>query len=257
MREIADLRARLTTLPAIEQAKGALMAVYGLTPDAAFALLRWHSQQTNVKLRSIATELTGQPMTGPMSRSAAARLDRLLATITTSLQSFPAAPASVAPDSPRPVGPRQVGAATAEKSTATTGFGKPGGLAPTELPQVMVRAVSAAAHGITIATNCDDRPLVYSNDAFQRMIGYPMDQILGRNCRFLQGPDTDRDDVAAIAEAVHTGADVSRVILNYRQDGSRFWNEVTISAVRDGSTNMVTHLIGTQCEVPERRQSAG
>ena len=249
--QIADLRAKLTTLPAIEQAKGALMAAYGLTPDAAFALLRWHSQHTNVKLRSIATELTGRSVTGPMSGAAAARLDRLLATITSTLASFPTNSSASA----AAAGPGRTTAQAAQTSPLTTSFDDSRVMRPTELPQVMVRAVSAAAHGITIATNADDRPLVYSNDAFQRLTGYPMKQILGQNCRFLQGPDTDPHDVAAIAEAVHTGTDVSRVILNYRQDGSRFWNEVTISAVRDDTTGVVTHLIGTQSEVPDHRLS--
>lgn len=84
--QINDLQAKLTTLGVIEQAKGALMVVYGLTADAAFALLRWHSQHTNVKLRSIATELTARPLAGLMSPTAATRLDELLGAITDDLR---------------------------------------------------------------------------------------------------------------------------------------------------------------------------
>jgi diguanylate cyclase (GGDEF)-like protein/PAS domain S-box-containing protein len=120
-----------------------------------------------------------------------------------------------------------------------------------ELPQVLLRAVDAAAHGITIAENSDDHPLIYVNAAFVRMTGYPTDEMVGRNCRFLQGPDTDPDSIAAIRAGLRDGVDIAVVLRNYRRDGTPFWNEVSICSVRDG-TGRITHFVATQVDVTER-----
>ncbi|MET0862903.1 MAG: diguanylate cyclase [Nakamurella sp.] len=120
-----------------------------------------------------------------------------------------------------------------------------------ELPHVLLRAVAAAVHGITIGEASPERKLVYVNDAFARMTGYPPDEVLGRNCRFLQGAGTDSGKIARIRQALDTGRDVSEVLLNYRKDGTSFWNEVSISAVRNAKAQ-ITHFIGTQIDVTER-----
>ncbi|MCZ2805223.1 diguanylate cyclase [Modestobacter sp. VKM Ac-2983] len=121
-----------------------------------------------------------------------------------------------------------------------------------ELPDLMLRAVSVARNGIVIAdARRPDQPLVYANAAFLRMTGYPEAEVLGRNCRFLQGPDTDRNQVHPIGRRLVAGRDVDAVLLNYRRDGSAFWNEMHISAVRDAHGE-VTHLIGSQFDVTAR-----
>lgn len=79
--EIAVLQCRLATMPAIEQAKGALMAIYGLSDQAAFDLLRWHSQQNNIKIRDIAARLTAALPGGGIGAPVITRMDRLLDTI--------------------------------------------------------------------------------------------------------------------------------------------------------------------------------
>jgi PAS domain S-box-containing protein/diguanylate cyclase (GGDEF)-like protein len=122
-----------------------------------------------------------------------------------------------------------------------------------ELPHVLLRAVGAAAHGITIGDASPDRRLVYVNDAFVRMTGYPAEEVLGLNCRFLQGPGTDPSSVSIMCEALATGRDASTVLLNFRKDGTPFWNEVSISAVRNPAAE-ITHYIGTQIDVTERVQ---
>ena len=80
--EIAVLNCRSATMPAIEQAKGALMAIYGLTNQAAFELLRWHSQHRNIKLRDLAARLTAALPDSGIGTSATTGMDRLLDTIT-------------------------------------------------------------------------------------------------------------------------------------------------------------------------------
>ena len=93
-----------------------------------------------------------------------------------------------------------------------------------------------------------DQPLVWVNDAFARLTGYSREEALGRNCRFLQGPGTDRAAVRRLREAVRAGKPISEVLLNYRRDGSVFWNRVVISPVHDAD-GQVTHLVGAQLDV--------
>lgn len=85
----------------------------------------------------------------------------------------------------------------------------------------------------------DDNPIVFVNDAFVTLTGYSWDEAVGRNCRFLQGPETDRETVARIRRAVGAGEGVEADILNYRRDGAPFWNALAVSPVRDGSGGLV------------------
>lgn len=105
--------------------------------------------------------------------------------------------------------------------------------------------------GVTIAGNLPGLPLVYANDAFAELTGYPIGNVLGRNCRFLQGAATDPHDINTLSRALHTGRDVTVVMHNYRSDGSVFLNEVSISPIRN-PTNQITHYIGTQIDVTHR-----
>jgi hypothetical protein len=74
-----------------------------------------------------------------------------------------------------------------------------------------------------------------------------LDQILGRNCRFLQGPETDPKSVERIRKAIDQGNDMSVCLLNYRVDGTTFWNQFFIAALRDQNGN-VTNFVGVQCK---------
>ena len=76
-----------------------------------------------------------------------------------------------------------------------------------------------------------DNPIVFANRAFLSMSGYAAEEIMGHYCRFLQGPDTDRATVAAVREAVRDRREISTEILNYRKDGTSFWNALYVSPV--------------------------
>jgi PAS domain S-box-containing protein len=115
------------------------------------------------------------------------------------------------------------------------------------------RALDVAAEGVTIAdARQPDRPLIYVNEGFERMTGYPVAEVLGRNCRFLQGPDSDTMAVAEIRAALREHRECVVEILNYRKDGTAFWNRLSITPVRD-SSGEVTHFIGIQSDVTARR----
>ncbi|WP_034620731.1 SpoIIE family protein phosphatase [Cellulomonas sp. URHE0023] len=112
-----------------------------------------------------------------------------------------------------------------------------------ELP---LRSVLDSDLALTIADACaKDLPLVWVNAAFTRLTGYPEDEVLGRNCRFLQGTETDPTEVARIRTALDEGRTIATVVRNYRRDGSPFWNQVVISPVND-ETGATTHFIGVQ-----------
>lgn len=97
----------------------------------------------------------------------------------------------------------------------------------------------------------DDNPIVFVNEAFQKLTGYGVDEVVGRNCRFLQGPETDRDDVERIRTAVKNEEAISVDLLNYRKDGSQFWNALYISPVR-GEDGEVQFFFASQLNVTER-----
>jgi PAS domain S-box-containing protein len=114
------------------------------------------------------------------------------------------------------------------------------------------RAVIATDLSFTISDPAQpDNPLVWVNPAFTRTTGYDFDDVAGLNCRFLQGPDTDREAVARIREAVERGEAIVETILNYRRDGTAFWNQVSISPVLDADGRLV-NFVGVQADVTER-----
>jgi PAS domain S-box-containing protein len=116
----------------------------------------------------------------------------------------------------------------------------------------MARAVDAAPLGVTLSDpSREDNPLVYANDGFIELTGYDREAALGRNCRFLQGPNTDPETVAEIRAAIDDERPVSVVIRNYRADGTEFWNSLSISPVRD-ATGEVNHFIGFQQDITAR-----
>ncbi|QDI03408.1 MULTISPECIES: hybrid sensor histidine kinase/response regulator [Xanthomonas translucens group] len=99
-----------------------------------------------------------------------------------------------------------------------------------------------------------DNPIVFVNRAFLEMTGYSSEELLGNNCRFLQGPDTDRDTVDSVREAIAARSEVAVEILNYRKDGSSFWNALFISPVYNEHSELV-YYFGSQLDVSRRRDT--
>ena len=115
------------------------------------------------------------------------------------------------------------------------------------------RAIAETSNGILITDpHQRDNPIIYVNPAFERITGYRMDEVLGRNCRFLQGSDTDPATVAVMRQAIAEQRDCQVIIRNYRKDGAPFWNELTISPVHDGR-GQVTHFVGVLADITARK----
>lgn len=93
-----------------------------------------------------------------------------------------------------------------------------------------------------------DNPIVFANAAFSRLTGYNRRDIIGQNCRFLQGPDTDQTDVARLRDAIDARETIELDLLNYRSDGSTFWNRLLVSPVFDDE-GQLTYFFASQFDV--------
>lgn len=99
-----------------------------------------------------------------------------------------------------------------------------------------------------------DNPIVFANDSFLRLTGYAREEVIGRNCRFLQGPRTDPEAVAEVRTAVADGNDISIDLLNYRKDGSTFWNALYLSPVSNDKGELL-FFFASQLDVSDRKLS--
>ena len=127
---------------------------------------------------------------------------------------------------------------------------------PTPLQGVLSAAVLATPTGIVICDpNLPDCPIIYANPAFYRITGYDEEEVIGRNCRFLQGPGTNPRHIKALREAIETGKAIDVEIVNHRKDGSRFVNELHLSPIFDDDGE-VRYIFGIQHDVSAREQFA-
>lgn len=127
---------------------------------------------------------------------------------------------------------------TAEKDT---------GIIPTVLTQILDTCVN----GVTLSDpDLPDNPIVYANSVFERMTGYSQEEILGHNCRFLQGEDRDQPGLEAIREALREHTAIEVTLRNYRKDGALFHNRLAIQPLRDAAGRLIYYL-GVQYDVTE------
>jgi PAS domain S-box-containing protein len=114
------------------------------------------------------------------------------------------------------------------------------------------RALESIRNGVVITdARKDDNPIIYTNEAFNKITGYSDEEVLGKNCRFLQGEDKNQTSAKIIRNAVRLGKGCQVVIRNYRKDGKLFWNELKIAPVKDAS-DTITHYVGVQNDITER-----
>ncbi|ELZ75397.1 MULTISPECIES: PAS domain S-box protein [Haloferax] len=115
------------------------------------------------------------------------------------------------------------------------------------------RAMDEAPIGIVLTDPSQtDNPIVYVNDEFTALTGYSRDEVLGRNCRFLQGEATDEDAVAELRAAVDEREAVTTELLNYRKDGTEFWNRVRIAPLFDDD-GVIDFFVGFQDDITPRK----
>ena len=123
---------------------------------------------------------------------------------------------------------------------------------PGMIPFVLSQILDTCVNGITLSDpDRPDNPIVYANEAFELITGYDREEILGRNCRFLQGEDRDQPEVERIREALREHKPVTVTLRNYRKDGSLFYNRFSIRPLLDPEGCLVYYL-GIQYDVTDK-----
>ena len=122
--------------------------------------------------------------------------------------------------------------------------------------RLYARAMAASATSIVVTdARRPDHPIIFCNPAFEHTTGYSAAHVMGRNCRFMQGPDTDIQTIATLRDAVQDGRECRVTILNYRRDGTPIWLELLIAPVSN-SAGQITHYVGVQKDVTVEKQAA-
>jgi two-component system, NtrC family, sensor kinase len=120
--------------------------------------------------------------------------------------------------------------------------------------RLLERAIAASSNGIIISDpHQPENPVIYANSGFEQITGYKREEILGKNCRFLQQTDTNQPALEELRRAIAQGQETQVVLRNYRKDGTLFWNEFCLSPVRDETGNL-THFIGVQTDITEHKK---
>jgi PAS domain S-box-containing protein len=116
------------------------------------------------------------------------------------------------------------------------------------------RAMAAATEGIVLLDVSQDHAIVYANLAMERITGYTREELMGQSLSLIEGGESDPASINELNKAITQREPCQVEILNYRKDGSSFWNEITITPVRN-EFGEVTHFIGTQLDITKRRQT--
>jgi PAS domain S-box-containing protein len=120
--------------------------------------------------------------------------------------------------------------------------------------RLLDRALDSFTQGVCIAdATLPEHPLTHVNQGFTQITGYAAEEAIGRNARFLQGPKTDPATVAEVREAIRNGRPCAVELLNYRKDGTTFWNALSLSPVHDDAGRL-THYVGVQTDVTRSRK---
>lgn len=107
----------------------------------------------------------------------------------------------------------------------------------------LITSIQQSQHSFVITDpSLQDNPIVFASDDFLTLTGYSREDVLGRNCRFLQGEKTSKEKLDVIRKGLATGEDVSVTLVNYTADGTPFWNKLFIAALRDAQNNIVNFI---------------
>ncbi|WP_296702892.1 SpoIIE family protein phosphatase [Algoriphagus sp.] len=124
-----------------------------------------------------------------------------------------------------------------------------------EFEDLLIKATNTSNEGITISSmDQPDRPLVFVNEGFERLTGYSKEEVIGKNCRFLQGNNTDKSPVEELRRAIKNGEQTTVELLNYKKDGTPFWNRLSITPLKD-KNGITTHYVGVQSDITELRET--
>ncbi|SFK89864.1 PAS domain-containing protein [Methylocapsa palsarum] len=120
------------------------------------------------------------------------------------------------------------------------------------IPQILTQILDSCVNGVTLADpDLPDGPIVYVNKAFELITGYPPEEIIGRNCRFLQGEDREQEERYRLRAAIERHAAIEVTLRNYRKDGKLFYNKLNVTPLFDNN-GAVIYYLGVQYDVTEQ-----
>ncbi|BAQ65057.1 EAL domain-containing protein [Geminocystis sp. NIES-3709] len=116
---------------------------------------------------------------------------------------------------------------------------------------LLERAINNSTNGIVISEAKEGNPIIYTNLGFEKITGYSGSEAFGKNCKFLQGENTNQEEVNKLRQAIISQDQTKAILCNYRKNGEQFWNEVYLSPVYN-HYGKVTHFIGIQNDITEK-----
>lgn len=120
------------------------------------------------------------------------------------------------------------------------------------IPHVLTQILDSCVNGVTLSDpDLEDSPIVYANKAFEEMCGYTQQEIVGRNCRFLQGTDRNQDELNRLRDAIRKGEPIEVTLRNYRKNGELFHNRLVVKPLFDERGNVV-YFLGVQYDITEQ-----
>lgn len=120
------------------------------------------------------------------------------------------------------------------------------------IPEMLTRVLDSCVNGVTLADpDVEDAPIVYANRQFVEITGYPLAEIIGRNCRFLQGDDRDQEGLRGLRDSIRNKEAVEVRLRNYRKDGALFYNKLSITPLFDADGRLL-YILGVQCDVSQQ-----
>lgn len=120
------------------------------------------------------------------------------------------------------------------------------------IPHVLTQILDSCVNGVTLSDpDLEDSPIVYANKAFEDMCGYGQEEIIGRNCRFLQGTDRAQSELDPLRAAIKKGEPIEVTLRNYRKNGELFHNRLVVKPLTDDRGNVV-YFLGVQYDITEQ-----
>jgi PAS domain S-box-containing protein len=123
---------------------------------------------------------------------------------------------------------------------------------PGLIPQILSKILDSSVNGITLADpDQEDMPIVYANKSFETMTGYSQEEIIGHNCRFLQGKDREQEGRFQLRKAIDSCQPIEVTLRNYKKNGEPFYNHLALTPLFDGNGNLMYYL-GVQYDVTQQ-----
>jgi PAS domain S-box-containing protein len=120
------------------------------------------------------------------------------------------------------------------------------------IPHVLTQILDTCVNGVTLTDpDLEDSPIVYANKAFEDICGYPQEEIVGRNCRFLQGTDRNQPELDKLRAAIKKGEPIEITLRNYRKNGELFYNRLNVKPLLDDKGRVV-YFLGVQYDITDQ-----